>query len=115
MISEGRRIDWIDCVKGLGILLVYIGHCYIPTVNDFIYSFHMPLFFIVSGFLWDNSKYQQMSIRDFAEKKFKAYIIPYFKMSFICFVIWGLFYGLFQHDTVSDYFHKIGNIPMEFY
>lgn len=106
-INENQRIDWIDSVKGLGIILVYIGHCYIPAVNDLIYSFHMPLFFIVSGFLWNNSKYQTMSIRDFVEKKFRAYIIPYFKMALICFVIWGLFYGMFQCDTVSAYLQKI--------
>lgn len=102
-----QRIDWIDCVKGIGIILVYIGHCYIPAVNDLIYSFHMPLFFIISGFLWNNSKYQQMSILDFVEKKLRAYIIPYFKMAIICFVIWGLLYGMFQCDTISAYIQKI--------
>ena len=106
-MSEGQRIDWIDSVKGIGIVLVYIGHCYIPAVNNLIYSFHMPLFFIISGFLWNNSKYQQMTLKDFAGKKFRAYIIPYLKMALICFVIWGLIYGIFQCDNISVYFHKI--------
>lgn len=106
-MSEDQRIDWIDCVKGIGIILVYIGHCYIPAVNGLIYSFHMPLFFIISGFLWNNSKYQQMTLKDFVEKKIKAYIFPYLKMAMICFVIWGLLYGIFQCDNISGYFYKI--------
>ena len=106
-MSEGQRIDWIDSVKGIGIVLVYIGHCYIPAVNGLIYSFHMPLFFIISGFLWNTGKYQKMTIKDFVEKKIKAYIIPYLKMALICFVIWGLIYGMFQCDNINGYFHKI--------
>ena len=51
--KENERIDWIDCAKGIAIFLVIIGHTL--TVHDlvrgFIFSFHMPLFFIFSGML----------------------------------------------------------------
>lgn len=53
------RDKYIDVVKGLAIILVVIGHSYrqigagVPTeyqvLDDFIYGFHMPLFFLVSG------------------------------------------------------------------
>ncbi len=43
----------LDIMKGLGILLVIIGHSTIPKMpHDIIYSFHMPLFFVVAGFLY---------------------------------------------------------------
>lgn len=43
----------LDIAKGIGILLMVIGHCYHTEniVLKTIYSFHMPLFFIVSGML----------------------------------------------------------------
>lgn len=50
---EKQRIAYIDLVKGIGILCVLLGHL-IPNddvVKPAIYSFHMPLFFIVTGIL----------------------------------------------------------------
>lgn len=46
-----NRIDWVDISKGLGIILVIIGHCvYLGgLIHNWIFSFHMPLFFILSG------------------------------------------------------------------
>lgn len=40
------RVSWIDVLKGIGIVLVVIGHIYLnPIVDNWLYSFHMPLFF----------------------------------------------------------------------
>lgn len=48
------RIQWIDNLKALTMLLVILGHCkllvHIPYLMSAIYSFHMPLFFMISGF-----------------------------------------------------------------
>lgn len=46
------RINWIDCIKGIGIYFVILGHIYkCNNIGIWIYSFHMPLFFILSGYL----------------------------------------------------------------
>lgn len=51
-----KRIEWIDSIRGLGIVLVILGHMSIPEIlRQFIFSFHMPLFFIVSGWLYNNN------------------------------------------------------------
>lgn len=43
------RINWIDCAKGIAILLVIAGHTIEqPVIRGAIFSFHMPLFFILS-------------------------------------------------------------------
>jgi fucose 4-O-acetylase-like acetyltransferase len=45
------RLDWLDALKGIGILAVVAGHIWTRgPVRDAIYLFHMPLFFIASGF-----------------------------------------------------------------
>ena len=47
-----ERIDWIDSAKGLGILLVMLGHCYMEGKFTFwFYSFHMALFFFCQDIL----------------------------------------------------------------
>ncbi|HEM4571297.1 TPA: acyltransferase family protein [Streptococcus suis] len=52
------RIQWIDNLKGIGILLVVLGHTSFPFKN-YIFWIHMPLFFVLTGiiiieFFWKN-------------------------------------------------------------
>lgn len=47
------RTQWVDAAKGAGILFVIAGHVWWRPgpVHHYIYAFHMPLFFILSGYL----------------------------------------------------------------
>lgn len=73
MRTDQTRMEWIDFCRGIGIMLVVLGHCN-PPFNKIIYGFHMPLFFIISGFLYKPSK-------SYVKKYFIRYIIPYFILS----------------------------------
>lgn len=46
----GNRLEWIDWMKSLGIYLIVLGHFY-SVGEKFIYIFHVPLFFLISGIL----------------------------------------------------------------
>ncbi len=72
MVKE--RIEWIDVSKGIGILLVIIGHCvyFGKFVHNWIFSFHMPLFFILSGIF-----FQENTLQNFFCKKARQLIFPY--------------------------------------
>lgn len=51
--SLNKRDNAIDIAKGLGILLVVLGHYDIPkSIGTWIFSFHMPLFVFLSGYVW---------------------------------------------------------------
>lgn len=69
-------------MKGIGILLMILGHCmpFGHPINRFIYSFHMPLFFVLSGYVY-NIKYKDLQ-KEFLFKKLKMllyfFIIPTF-------------------------------------
>lgn len=68
------RIQYIDMAKGLTILLVIVGH--IDTVNVLeaaIYSFHMPMFFILSGYFMKI----QLRISEAFKKLFRTLIVTY--------------------------------------
>ena len=57
MALPRKRTLWVDCAKGFGILFVILGHSvgdgfYSRLVRALIFSFHMPLFFILSGFVF---------------------------------------------------------------
>jgi acyltransferase len=56
-----KRIKHIDLVRGITILLVVAGHAGLPnSIHDFLRNFRMPLFFIVTGFLF-SKKYLENS------------------------------------------------------
>ena len=45
------RVGWIDVAKGIGIILVILGHTFALSKIFVLYTFHMPLFFLISGLL----------------------------------------------------------------
>lgn len=50
--EEKARLAWIDVARGIGILAVVAGHVWTRgAMRDAFYSFHMPLFFLLSGVL----------------------------------------------------------------
>lgn len=52
-MTESNRIEEVDISKGIGMVLVITGHlCVGAPLRNFIYSFHMPLFFVLSGFVY---------------------------------------------------------------
>lgn len=55
--AKHQRIEWIDVVKGIAIMLMIVGHTDCPkTPKHMIFSFHMPLFFILSGLTFSPAK-----------------------------------------------------------
>lgn len=73
---NNTRIKWIDMAKGYGIILVLIGHLNIPIITPLIYTFHIPLFFFLSGYVL-NADYV---FKNFLSKKIQKIIIPYFSL-----------------------------------
>lgn len=80
------RFDYIDKLRGFAILLVVIGHIYLPytreasnhPVAQMIYSFHMPLFFFISGFLCEfTHKIEKNGCLNFVWRKAIALLVPY--------------------------------------
>ena len=84
-MQKSERFYWIDWAKSIGIFLVVLGHVKFQNthITQFIYSFHIPLFFFVSGFLDRDTS--QIKFKDFAIKNAKRLLIPYlfFKIIFI--------------------------------
>ena len=74
----GKRIEWLDVAKGLGIICVVYGHTIFKDElwRIWIYSFHMPLFFFLSGITYNEEKYTDS--RKFLASKIKSILIPYF-------------------------------------
>lgn len=89
IINRGGRNLRMDIARAICIILVVIGHYspeYSPQwwmdIRSCIYSFHMPLFMFVSGFVYMRYR-KSISYADFLKKKIKRLVIPYFVVSAI--------------------------------
>lgn len=96
-MEKKQRLEYIDAAKAIAIILVIIGHCYwlraIPKLGNFIYTFHMPLFFIVSGFFL-----KKLTIKEALVKYSKAYLYPYMVIGVLISII-GIFKSLSNYDS----------------
>ncbi|MBP5454634.1 MAG: acyltransferase family protein [Lachnospiraceae bacterium] len=92
-MEKSERLSYIDMAKGIAIILVVAGHSTLVGFNllTVITSFHMPLFFVISGLLFYYKNTKNEGFKSFARKRFFSMIIPYISFS----VIYILFY-LFQ-------------------
>lgn len=69
-----QRINWIDCWKGIAIVTVVAGDVFSELkVAKYIFWFHMPLLFFISGYLY-KEKYDYLA---FLKNKFLHLIVPY--------------------------------------
>ncbi len=89
-MGKETRIDYIDYAKAIGIILVVIGHIneYNSPCKAWLYAFHMPLFFILSGMFLKPSN----DFRAFIDKRVRRLIVP--------FLIWGLIFAEFSFKNL---------------
>jgi len=102
MIKE--RINWVDNLKTLGILAVILGHIASP-LGGFIFSWHMPLFFMIAGFF---IKFN-VDTKDFIIKDFKRLMIPYFIFAVLGLALETLKRVALHRDSL-DYAHELQGI-----
>ena len=95
-LVSNKRIEYIDLAKALGIILVIAGHVVSSdtVIKRVIYSFHMPLFFIISGMLLNvREEYSIETWRNLITKKAMVLLLP--------FIFWGLIYASFSFKHMA--------------
>lgn len=99
---EKKRKQWIDIAKGIGIILVVLGHV---TKNRIliriIYSFHMPLFFFLSGYLINKNCGARIFDIHYIKNKFIQLILPFCEYRIILVVYWLLIERQFRELDVG--------------
>lgn len=81
-----NRVQWIDWCKGIGILLVLLGHTLRTDLSlVYIYGFHMPLFFLLSGLVCNEKKYNWNT---FLRSRFNTLILPYIVFYLLTWIYW---------------------------
>jgi len=84
-VKADGRLGWVDNAKGIGIILVLLGHTPIPVAYKlFIYAFHMPLFFFIGGLFLNVKKSPDVFLKD----KVRRLLLPYLIFAIASYLIW---------------------------
>lgn len=74
-MTNKSRDTVLDITKGIGIIFMVLGHMHFSddVFNKYVYAFHMPLFFIVSGMLFNEKK----TVKETVISRARSLLIPY--------------------------------------
>ena len=107
--SMKARIEYIDLLRCIGIILMIMGHTGFGSVfSKWIHCFHMPMFFIISGYM-----YKEMPLSKLVLRRSKSLLIPYFVFGLIHCAIYFAVYG-FDTKVLFSFFweNTNGNMPI---
>lgn len=97
--------DIFSILKAIAIIAVVAGHTLYEPVSDFVYLFHLPLFYFCSGYLFKD-KYADAKW-EFVKNRFKRLYIPTFLYGLFFLLIYNL---LFDLNVYSQYFGYLDSV-----
>lgn len=85
-----KRIEYLDCARGIGILLIVLGHVLKNgLLRQVVFSFNVPLFFLLAG---QTYRYDPVHLR-FWSKKAHRIVIPYFATAVFSILVYRILGG----------------------
>lgn len=108
--SIQSRSHYWDLVKGIGIIAIVLGHsCYFAA--GFVYLFHLALFFFISGYLYNETKYGDAPFSFFCSRLTGVW--PRYIFYTSCFVLLHNFFvtrGLYQNQELYNHTKTLAQI-----
>jgi len=72
-MAEAKRVQYIDIARGIAILCIILGHQGISDVNRVVFTFHVPIFYYITGYFLND----KLGIKDFIKSKVRTLLVPY--------------------------------------
>ena len=95
--DKKSRIKSVDIAKAIGIFLIVLGHVLKSgELRKFIYAFHVPLFFFLSGICFSTKENKKFMVN-----KIKTIYIPYIVLSIISILIY-VFMGKYVSSSINS-------------
>lgn len=106
---EKKRIFYLDIAKGIGIILVVLGHVMelSTPVRQFVTSFHMPLFFVISGYIISATNEDDKDVRLIGKHKLRSLMLPYAVFSFLSLLVEVLYIILVRRSALEVFWEHL--------
>ena len=104
---QTEKIEIIYVAKMIGLFFVTLGHGGLtsPAIRDLIYSFHMPLFFLLSGFL-----YKERTLKDSIIIQWRRILVPYLLINGIIFLYYLVYSMIIESFDYNFVYSSIGSV-----
>ncbi len=101
--SQSGRIEYFDLARGLCMIAIVLGHLQIEQINRFVFTFHIPVFFLITGYFLNPGE----KVVDMANKKIRTLIRPYFTSCLMTIIFSFLFNVFVFHKTVNEIINDV--------
>ena len=103
MSDAGKRMQFIDAIKGVAIIVVIIYHlvapCGFKSVTDHLVELSLTLFFFYSGYFYRPGK---RSISESIKNKAKSLMVPFFRYSLSFWVVGSIYLIVTKNETLKE-------------
>ena len=89
--GHGLRKEYLDIARGICMICIILGHLGDNYLNKLVFTFHLPVFYLISGFYFNPS----ISFHAFLKKRMKSLLVPYY----VCSLLTVLSYCIVQKFT----------------
>jgi len=115
--NNGKRITYLDMVRGIAIFLVVMGHSGLIDFdkNVWLSTFHLPAFFLVSGVLMQLKSEEEQPVDKIVRHKVKGIMLPYlwFSVGSLLVDLIQIWRGIFTWDIFKE--HAIQTLTLQGY
>ena len=88
-MEKKNRLVYLDIARGIAMVSIVLGHLRLNNINRVVFTYHLPIFFIISGFFINTN--DKMS--HFVKKKVRTLIVPYI-IACVCVILSALMMNL---------------------
>lgn len=112
MTISHQRIEYLDMARGLAMLAVIWGHIMLEGWSFvFVYSFDIPLFFFLSGMMFNTEKINNLT--NLIKRIVRKLLIPYVIFACISWIVWLLYKHVIGVE-ITDYFLPLKQIVLAY-
>lgn len=94
---ENNRIQYIDIARGIAMICIVLGHLGNMHINRVVFTFHVPIFFFITGYFTNTN----LCIKDFIKNKARTLLLPYALTCLFIIVIGTLEYLVFVDEGAA--------------
>ena len=71
---QKQRLEYLDVARGIAMIAIVLGHLGSALINRVVYTFHLPMFYFISGYFFD----ERATLHAFVGKKARQLLVPYY-------------------------------------